>query len=200
MDETNEIKAPRKRGRPRKPDSEKAAALPEAVRRTKQVRREENGECYGVTNSEGTGKYIESALEMWDLPKIDINDADQVEERVKWYFRHCGEKELKPSVAGLAVALDVDRRTLCNWANGERRNNQPHVPMIKRAINIILYNLEIYSQDGKMNPAIAIFLLKNHGGYTDQQQITLEAKQNGIEAPQMADVMDEYALSESRDE
>lgn len=200
MDGTNEIKATRKRGRPRKPDSEKAAALPEAVRRMKQVLREENGECYGVTNSEGAGKYIESALEMWDLPKIDINDADQVEERVKWYFRHCGEKELKPSVAGLAVALDVDRRTLCRWANGETRNDQPHCLTMKRAINIILYNLEIYSQDGKMNPAIAIFLLKNHGGYTDQQQITLEAKQNNIESPQLADVMEEYALPEGSNE
>lgn len=62
---------------------------------------------------------------------------------------------------------------------------------------MILYNTEIYAQDGKMNPAIAIFLLKNHGGYTDTQQITVEAKNNDIDAPAMADVMQEYAELEA---
>lgn len=182
----------KRRGRPRKADGERKADLPDAVLRRKQVEREENGECFGVTDPEGTGKYIESALEMWELPRVDIEDAQQVEDRVKWYFRHCGEKELKPSVAGLAVALDVDRRTLYNWANGETRNTQKHFLTIKRAINIILYNLEIYSQDGKMNPAIAIFLLKNHGGYTDVQQLTVEAKQQEFEELKMSDVLEEY--------
>lgn len=191
--------APKKRGRPRKPDSEKAAALPEAVRRMKQVEREENGESFGVTDTSNTKKYAMSTSAMWALPKIDIDDAAQVEERITWYFNHCSELELKTSVAGLAVAIGVDRTTLYRWANEDRRNNQPHGNMIKRAVNMILYNTEIYAQDGKMNPAIAIFLLKNHGGYTDQQQITLEAKQNSIDAPQMADVMQEYALPEAEE-
>lgn len=182
----------KRRGRPRKADGTRQADLPDAVLRRKQVEREEAGECFGVTDTEGTGKYIESALNMWELPRVDIEDAQQVEDRVKWYFRHCAEKELKPSVAGLAVALDVDRRTLYNWANGETRNTQKHFLTIKRAINIILYNLEIYSQDGKMNPAIAIFLLKNHGGYTDVQQLTVEAKQAEFEERKMSDVLEEY--------
>ncbi len=188
----NNAPVKRGRGRPRKADGERKADLPDAVRRMKQVQREESGECYGVTDNSDAKKYIESSLEMWELPPIDINKADQVEERVKWYFRHCGEKELKPSVAGLAVALDVDRKTLYKWANGDTRNGQPHGDTIKRAVNIILYNLEIYSQDGKMNPAIAIFLLKNHGGYTDVQQLTVEAKQQEFEERKMSDVLDEY--------
>ena len=43
-----------------------------------------------------------------------------------------------------------------------------------------------------MNPAIAIFLLKNHGGYTDVQQLTVEAKQQEFEERKMSDVLEEY--------
>lgn len=182
----------KRRGRPRKADGERKADLPDAVRRMKQVQREEAGECYGVTESEGTGKYLFSALEMWDLPKVDTDSPEQVETRIKWYFNHCAEKDIKPSVAGLAVALDTDIHTLKRWATNERRNGQPHGTLIKRAINIILYSVEIYSQDGKMNPAIAIFLLKNHGGYTDVQQLTVEAKQAEFEERKMSDVLEEY--------
>lgn len=182
----------KRRGRPRKADGERKADLPDSVLKRKQVEREESGECYGVTDASDAKKYMESSLEMWDLPEIEIEDPKQVEERIKWYFRHCGEKEIKPSVAGLSVALGVHRTTLFNWAKGNTRNNQPHLNLIKRAVNIILYNIEAYSQDGKMNPAIAIFLLKNHGGYTDVQQLTVEAKQQEFEERKLSDVLEEY--------
>ena len=189
----DEMTQPKKRGRPKKAPGERAADLPDSVLRRKQVEREENGQSWGVTDTADTGKYARSTLAMWELKPIDTGDPAQVEDRICWYFNHCADLELKPSVAGLAVAIGVDRVTLYQWAKGERRNNQPHANMIKRAVEMILYNTEIYAQDGKMNPAIAIFLLKNHGGYTDTQQITVEAKNNSIDAPAMADVMQEYA-------
>lgn len=189
----NETTQPKKRGRPRKAPGERAADLPETIRAARQIEREESGQSWGVTDTADTGKYARSTLAMWELPAINIDDPAQVEERVHWYFQHCGELELKPSVAGLAVSLGVDRTTLYRWAKGELRNNSAHHNMIKRAVEMILYNTEIYAQDGKMNPAIAIFLLKNHGGYTDTQQITVEAKNNEIDAPAVADVMQEYA-------
>lgn len=188
-----EMTQPKKRGRPRKAPGERAADLPDAVLKKRQVEREEAGQSWGVTDTADTGKYARSTLAMWELPAINIDDPAQVEERVHWYFQHCGELELKPSVAGLAVSLGVDRRTLYKWSNGTTRNNSAHGDLIKRAVEMILYNTEIYAQDGRMNPAIAIFLLKNHGGYTDAQQITVEAKGNDIDAPAMADVMQEYA-------
>ena len=193
----DEIVQQKKRGRPKKAPGERAADLPETIRAAKQIEREEAGQSWGVTDTADTGKYARSTLAMWELPVINIDDPAQVEERVHWYFRHCGELELKPSVAGLAVSLGVDRTTLYRWAKGELRNNSVHHNMIKRAVEMILYNTEIYAQDGKMNPAIAIFLLKNHGGYTDTQQITVEAKNNDIDAPAMADVMQEYAELEA---
>lgn len=193
----DEIIQPKKRGRPKKAPGERAADLPDSVLKRRQVEREESGQSWGVTDTTDVGKYAKSTLAMWELKPIDTGDPAQVEERIHWYFNHCGDLELKPSVAGLAVALGVDRKTLYRWVSGERRNNQSHGDLIKRAVEMILYNTEIYAQDGKMNPAIAIFLLKNHGGYTDTQQITVEAKNNDIDAPAMADVMQEYAELEA---
>lgn len=193
----DDITQPKKRGRPKKAPGERAADLPETIRAAKQIEREEAGQSWGVTDNEGNKKYLDSIVDMWRLKSIDINDPAQVESRIQWYFQHCADKELKPSVAGLALALGVDRSTLHNWGTGNTRNNQPHFDMIKRARDFIIYGTEIYAQDGKMNPAIAIFLLKNHGGYTDTQQITVEAKNNGIDAPAVADVMQEYAEIEA---
>ena len=189
----DDITQSKKRGRPKKAPGERAADLPDSVLRRRQVEREESGQSWGVTDTTDTGKYARSTLAMWELKPIDTNDLTQVEDRICWYFSHCAELELKPSVAGLAVALGIDRKTLYAWKDGAYRKNQPHQDIIKRAVEMILYNTEIYAQDGKMNPAIAIFLLKNHGGYTDTQQITVEAKNNEIDAPAMADVMQEYS-------
>lgn len=184
--------AKRGRGRPKKQEGTRQADLPDAVLKRKQVEREESGESWGVTDTSNAGKYMQSTISMWKLPPIDIDKTKQVEERIEWYFNHCGELELKPSVAGLAVALGVDRTTIYRWSKGELRNTPEHRNLIKRAVEMILYNTEIYAQDGKMNPAIAIFLLKNHGGYTDVQQLTVEAKQQEFEERKMSDVLEEF--------
>ena len=188
------IPAKRGRGRPKKAEGTRAADLPDAVRQMRQVQREESGDSWGTEGStDDNKKYMDSVYTLWGLSKIDLDDAGQVEERIGWYFGHCAERAIKPSVAGLALALGIDRKTLYAWGDGYRRNAQPHVDLIKRARDAIICATEIYAQDGKMNPAIAIFLLKNHGGYTDVQQLTVEAKQQEFEERRMSDVMDEYA-------
>ena len=188
--------APAKRkGRPRKTDGERKADLPDAVRKFNQVQREESGTFYGDTgenSADDNKKYMESVYTLWGLSKIDLDDADQVEERISWYFGHCSEKAIKPSVAGLALALGVDRRRLYEWDKGISRNGSRQQDLIKRARDAIICATEFYAQDGKMNPAIAIFLLKNHGGYTDVQQLTVEAKQQEFEERKLSDVLEEY--------
>lgn len=185
----------RGRGRPKKAEGTREADLPDAVRKYKQVQREESGTFYGDTgdnSADDNKKYMESVYTLWGLSKIDLDDAGQVEERIGWYFGHCAEKGIKPSVAGLALALGIDRKSLYDWGN-RRRNGSEQADLIKRARDAIICATEFYAQDGKMNPAIAIFLLKNHGGYTDVQQLTVEAKPQEFEERKMSDVFEEYA-------
>lgn len=121
-------------------------------------------------------KYILHALELSELPEINIDDENEVKARIKDYFIICAEADMKPSVPGLALALGLDRRRL--WEIREQKRgmgkNLAVVDAIKKAMKILDLQLNNYAQDGKMNPATAIFLMKNNFGYADEQKIVLE--------------------------
>lgn len=120
-------------------------------------------------------RYLRHAMGMWDLPPLDIADAEAVEERIKWYFSYCIQDDMKPTVSGLAMALGIDRKTLNNWNRGETRG-VTHLPIVKKAMAALEILWEDYMQNGKINPVSGIFLGKNHFGYTDKQEIVVEPK------------------------
>lgn len=120
-------------------------------------------------------RYVRHALMSLQLPPIDISDPKQVEERIYWYFGNCEENDMKPTVTGMANALGVDRKTLYDWSRGNLRN-VTHTPIVKKAYQLLEELWEDYMQNGKINPVSGIFLGKNHFGYADKQEITIEPK------------------------
>lgn len=118
-------------------------------------------------------RYLRHALASFNLPPIDLDSNEQVEERVVWYFNHCMENDIKPGVVGLANALGVDRHTLACWKTEVRRGlNFERVALIKKAYRLIEEGWEIAVNEAKGNPANLIFLGKNHFGYVDEVKIT----------------------------
>ena len=63
-------------------------------------------------------KYIMHDLRMWDWPAVDMTRPKDVSERIGQYFQICAEDDMKPSVAGMALAFGIDRRTMWKWVNG----------------------------------------------------------------------------------
>ena len=57
-------------------------------------------------------RYIEHSLRMWDWPSVDMKQPPQVKERIGMYLSICAEDDMKPSVAGLALAFGVSRKTI----------------------------------------------------------------------------------------
>lgn len=115
-------------------------------------------------------KYIDHSLRLAGLPQIDIKSADELKQRVTEYFTICAEDDMKPSVAGLAVAVGVNRKTLWEWSvtgNSDRSN------VIKKAYALLDLQMTDYMQNGKINPVSGIFLMKNHFGYTDKQEVVV---------------------------
>ena len=138
----------------------------------------------GITTESGDNtKYIAVSMELTDLPAIDLHDPKQVEDRLHDYFNIHMKYDMKPTVAGMAMALGngITRQTL--WAI---KNDQPSggagyktalpsevADSIKKAY-LLLENLwENYAQNGKMNPVTSIFLGKNNFGYSDKQEYVL---------------------------
>ena len=117
-------------------------------------------------------RFIRHAMASWGLPKIDISDPKQVEDRIGMYFQYCVDNDRKPQIVGMCNWLGISRETLNIWRNGEYRKNT-HFDIIKKACSIIEEMWADYMQAGKINPATGIFLAKNWYGYKDVADVVV---------------------------
>lgn len=69
-------------------------------------------------------------------------------------------------MSGLALALDMDRKTLFNYSKDEQ-----FFPTIKKAKAKVEEQLEENALMGKYNPTFAIFNLKNNFDWKDKQEV-----------------------------
>lgn len=118
-------------------------------------------------------------MAMLDWPDVSMREPEQVKVRIGQYFQLCADDDMKPSVAGMALAFGVDRTTLWKWANGV---DSAYVPaesrnLIKKAYQVLNAQMENYMQNGKINPVAGIFLMKNNMGYVDKQEVVLTPNQ-----------------------
>ncbi len=118
-------------------------------------------------------KYILHSLRLADLPKVNLTSFDEVAQRIKDYFTICAEDDMKPSVAGLALAMDIDRRYLWEIREGKKGKTPEVADTLKKAMKILDLQMVDYMQNGKINPVSGIFLMKNNFGYADKQEVIL---------------------------
>lgn len=117
-------------------------------------------------------RFIRHAMASWGLPKIDISDPVQVEQRIGMYFQYCVDNDRKPQIVGLCNWLGISRETLSVWRNGEYRR-ETHYDIVKKACAVIEEMWADYMQAGKLNPATGIFLAKNWYGYKDVADVVV---------------------------
>lgn len=118
-------------------------------------------------------KYIQHSLRLAELPKVDMAKTEEVAQRCEDYFRICAEDDMKPSVAGLALAMDIDRRYLWEIREGKKGKNPAVADTLKKAMKILDLQMVDYMQNGKINPVSGIFLMKNNFGYADKQEVVV---------------------------
>jgi hypothetical protein len=143
-------------------------------------------------------------MKFFDMPRVDLKNPDAVRERLVEYFRIYGEADLKPTVAGMAMALGVNRRLL--WAiandmptggNGYKLNlPEESTDLVKKAYEMLEMSMENYANAGKINPVMAIFMMKNHFGYQDKTEYVLTPNQKTESDYDAEDIRKRY-LSDS---
>lgn len=135
-------------------------------------------------------RYLRNAIASLNLPPIDISDINQCEERAKQYFSYCIDNDCRPNLVGLCNWLGISRDTLHNWRNGDTRSTT-HSDFFKKCQTIMEEITVSLLLDGKVNPAAGIFILKNHNGYKDNQDITITPN-NPIADVNPADIVQKY--------
>ena len=131
-----------------------------------------------ITEPGDNTKYLTVSMKLMALPDIDLKDPDQVADRLAEYFAIQAEADLKPTVAGLGLALNgMDRRRLWEIRSGAKMGGTSDydlptetLDLIKRAYKLMENLWENYMQNGKINPVSGIFLGKNNFGYQDKTE------------------------------
>ena len=134
-----------------------------------------------VTEPGDNTKYLALGRELFNLPTIDLKDPKQVMSRLDEFFVIHERYDMKPTVAGMGMALGLDRRRLWEIKTG---NAKPYnLPTevsdsIKKAYEYMELLWENYMQNGKINPVSGIFLGKNNFGYQDKTEYVLTPNTN----------------------
>lgn len=168
---------------PRKPmtkDEAEAAAFALAEKKSHKVRSRPD-KTVQAEDGDNT-KFIRHNRMLYELEPVSFNSEDEVRDRTRTYFDICEQNDMKPSVAGYALALGISRKTLWEYVSGRVVKPLAVRNLLKRAYDLLNAQMEDYMQNGRINPVSGIFLMKNAFGYVDKQEIEVAAKQDDAES------------------
>lgn len=126
------------------------------------------------------------SLKLFNMPNIDMDDVEAVAQRLSEYFGVYAEADLKPTVAGMAIALNGhSRQWLWALVHDKQTGSAGYqaalrrevADLIKKAYFLMETQWEVYMNSGKVNPVAGIFLGKNNFGYQDKTEYVLTPNQ-----------------------
>ena len=138
-----------------------------------------------VTEPGDNATYLALGRELFNLPTIDLKEPEQVKDRLNEFFAIHERYDMKPTVAGMGMALGLDRRRLweirtSNFGSQKSLSELPTLSkdLIKKAYEYMEILWENYMQNGKINPVSGIFLGKNNFGYQDKTEYVVTPNVN----------------------
>lgn len=151
-------------------------------------------------------KYLSLNMELFNMSDIDLNDVGEVENRLNDFFALYVKYDMKPTVAGMAMALGMNRRTLIAIVNdyatggtGYKSALPPDVTLsIKKAYNLMENLWENYMNSGKLNPVTGIFLAKNNYGYQDKTEYVLTPNQHSDNDYSADEIRERYIAADQQ--
>lgn len=160
---------------------------------------------YNLEEGDNT-KYLKVQMALFNMPSIDLEDVEAVAQRLNEYFGLYGENDMKPTVAGMALSLGMNRRTL--WAithdaptgsTGYKSALPSEVTLCIKKAYFLLENLwESYMNSGKVNPVAGIFLGKNNYGYQDKTEYVLTPNQQNDNDYNADEIRERYIAAENQ--
>ena len=132
---------------------------------------------YSAEDKKEIAKYQEELKQEWNrsmiahirkvnaIPKPSVQFPKTIEKACETYFDLCEEDGVKPSVAGLSVALGTSEDILLQWVRGEVSIESSDI--IKKYFSFLQVFDETALKDNQTNAVGQIFMGKQHYGYKD---------------------------------
>lgn len=153
-------------------------------------------------------RILEVNMALLNFPDIDMKDVEQVKQRLNDYFMLYAKADLKPTVVGMAIALNGHSRQWL-WALTHDRplggmGNMSSLPpeitdTIKKAYFMMENQWETYMNSGKINPVSGIFLGKNNFGYQDKTEYVLTPNTQQDNDYDAEDIRKRYLIDSQND-
>lgn len=152
-------------------------------------------------------KFMEVQMVLFNMPNIDLDNVEEVQQRLNDYFALYTSRDMKPTVAGMALCLNgMNRRTLWAIVNdaptggaGYKTALRPGVAQSIKKAYFLLENLwESYMNSGKVNPVAGIFLGKNNYGYQDKTEYVLTPNQQNDNDYSADEIRERYIASDQQ--
>ena len=153
-------------------------------------------------------KIMSINIALFNMQDIDMTDAQAVTNRLGEYFALYEQADLKPTVAGMAIALNgMSRQTLTAIAHdrvtgstGYKSALPPEVTaIIKKAYKMMENMWETYMNSGKINPVSGIFLGKNNYGYQDKTEYVFTPNTQNDSDYDAEDIRQRYLIDSDSD-
>jgi hypothetical protein len=133
-------------------------------------------------NSCQDGEFVSKALSLnLKIRELGLRGKPQtqqeMQDRITEYFTLCQQAQLNPTVEGLALAVDYDRKSLFDIQTG--KGKLAFSDIVKKAKDFIANYDAILAASNKMNSAVYCFRSKNFYGMKDQVQIEAVSNQSG---------------------
>lgn len=157
----------------------------------------------GLRLKEGdNAKRMELNKKLLVLPKVDLKDPEAVAQRIGEYFSMFYDLDIKPTISGLAISLDMYPARIRSIEapdpklHGISPNSLPEESrrLIIKAKHLLENNWETYMLEGKIHPVAGIFLGKNNFGYRDKVEYDVNTTDEASEERSAEDLRKKYAV------
>ena len=118
--------------------------------------------------AESYARLLQMNEDIMNLSKVDINNPEEVRNRVRDYFEIMKKYKEKPTQAGLSLALGINRKKVRTIAENVSGQYNEEVSAEIRQVLVLYESLwESYMLNGDIPPQNGIFIGKNQFGYKD---------------------------------
>lgn len=134
--------------------------------------------------------YLYHSARIAEMGRCNLLDASDIEQRSLEYFKACSDDGVRPSLTGLALSLGTTVKGFQGLFSDRRIPDECINALGKAAAKVEDVTISLML-DTRIQPVTGLFILKNHFGYKDANEVTINSVRKAGDTPQ--ELAEKYA-------